>query len=193
MENLPKSCIVDKIIPKDSFKSISDLLTKHVNRIRFLSNISEQTINIKQNDQLDAIAIIQIDVKDNVLQSQIFKTINEIITSNVLFKITFNNEYTYAFYDQILFVSEWNQQVIIDYNSPTLDKLYDSMRLQIINHDYKNTDYTTKITNIIKVEELNNKILVLDKNRKQEKQLNKKNEIRKEMKNIEELIKEING
>lgn len=194
MNNIPKMCYQNKIIPKDRFSKNQKSFTEKVERVKLLYVLNEKTINILQENSTDGIIIIQLSLKQKNIPIDIIKQIENDIKHNIIYRIEFDNEYCYGFYDKKLYTTKWNDDLVINYNKHTIDELYKSICLQILN--IESNDYENTILKVERMHEVNKKIKELENKKNKEKQLDRKLECRNEIKKLKlqlEKLGEFNG
>ncbi|MFV0499585.1 MAG: DUF4391 domain-containing protein [Bacilli bacterium] len=191
MEKLPDSCYVGKIIPKDNFKQYRDEFTNKVERIRFMYSISGQTTNYEQTDDADTIVVINLSLKEDTGISNIIKEIEQTINFKILYEIEFNNKKKYGFYDQKLFTTSYDSQIIFDLLANDVVTLYENLKKQIIGSSKKELSVDELVKRQLEIEQLEKEIEKLTKEKSKEMQVNKKNEIRKQIKKLITRVKRL--
>ncbi len=188
MFNLPGTCIVDRIIPKDKFKEKEVLFTSDVERIRWKYLINDKTTNLFQNNPTDAIVVVSLKFKNDNNMNDIIKIIDKSMEYNILFEVEYNKTIQYAFYDKQFFKSKFDDYFKFDLIANDVLSLYDKIKKQIINQEaISDKAIEDIIEEEIRIKNLEKEIKRLKKLKKQEKQINKKNEIRKKIKELERL------
>ncbi|MFV0499481.1 MAG: DUF4391 domain-containing protein [Bacilli bacterium] len=183
MNKLPDSCYVGKIIPKDNFKQYRDEFTSKVERIRFMYNINSQTTNYEQTNDEDAIIVINLSLKDDVDITNVIKEIEQTINYKIIYEVEFNNKKKYGFFDQKLFTTSYDTPISFDLLANDVVALYDNIKKQILGSSKKELSVDELVRRQLEIEQLEKEIEKLTKEKSKEKQVNKKNEIRKEIKN----------
>lgn len=181
MNKLPDSCYVGKIIPKDNFKQYRDEFTSKVERIRFMYNINSQTTNYEQTNDEDAIIVINLSLKDDVDITNVIKEIEQTINYKIIYEVEFNNKKKYGFYDQKLFTTNYDNQITFDLLANDVITLYDNLKKQILGSSRKELSAGELVQRRLEIEQLEKEIDKLTKEKYKEKQVNKKNEIRKQI------------
>ncbi|REC40770.1 DUF4391 domain-containing protein [Chryseobacterium sp. 5_R23647] len=97
MFNLPKSTVVQKVIPKNSFDDYTNTKQKktfseRVSRIVWANKISQDTINIT-GKEVQEIQIFEIELKEKLNIKDLLIIIDKAIPYHIIFKIKFNDEY----------------------------------------------------------------------------------------------------
>lgn len=186
MNKLPDSCYIGKIIPKDNFKNYRDEFTNKVERIRYMYQVSSKTSNYEQNNEEDAVVVINLSLKVDSNIENVIKEISNTINYNLLFEIEYNNQKKYGFYDQKLFTTSYNDSTSFDLIANTTIGLYESLKKQIIGNTTKQLSAQELIERQLEVDRITKEIEKLNKEKVKEKQVNKKNKIRKKIRDLKE-------
>ncbi len=93
--NLPKSTIVDKVIPKNAFDNHTNpkqkkLLSENVEKIRWVNKLSKETINIV-GKELQEIQIFEIILKNNNATDEVIEIIDKAIPYRIIFILVLEN------------------------------------------------------------------------------------------------------
>ena len=200
MFELPKECYVNKFIPKKVFyekvgvsSGLKDEFVNLVERITWLYKISPDTIGIPKTDLIEEIQIFQIDVKEKRIPLSVIKTITKGVQYRILFFIKYNNEFCYSIKVDDIFNTEWNDEIIFDFNAINLEIVYENIVKSII----KENNNSKKFESII--EERNNKIELekrinqLKQKIKSEKQFNRKTELNIELNKLLSELEVLNN
>lgn len=197
---LPKSCEVNKFIPKKTFyekvnisNSIKQDFVDKLEKIYWKYKLSESTINIRKAEEIEEIEIFELVLKEKCNVKNLIKTITKEIPYIILFIINYNDEVKYAIKvgDDIL-TTEWNEEIEFEFVGLNLKEVYDNVVRKFINDDSNES-----INDIIEINkqknELNKKIEILKNKIKHEVQFNKKVELNQELRKLERELTILNG
>ena len=89
MFNLPKSTVVNRVIPKNAFDEFTNTkqkkaFTEKIERIRWLNKLSAETINLSGSD-VKEIQVFQIELKQKDSIPELLKIIDKSIPYRILF------------------------------------------------------------------------------------------------------------
>jgi len=95
MFNLPKSTVVNRVIPKNAFDEFTNTkqkkaFTEKIERIRWLNKLSVETINLSGSD-VKEIQVFQIELKQKDSILELLKIIDKSIPYRILFILVFEN------------------------------------------------------------------------------------------------------
>ncbi len=200
MFNLPKECYVNKFLPKKIFyekvgvsSSTKEEFVNLVDRITWLYKLSPDTIRIPKTDNIEEIQIFQIDVKEKRIPLAIIKTITKGVQYKILFLIKYNDEFCYSIKVDDIFNTEWNDEIIFDFNAINLEIVYENIVKSIIKENNNSKKFE------IIIEERNNKIELekrinqLKQKIKSEKQFNRKTELNIELNKLLSELEVLNN
>jgi hypothetical protein len=200
MFNLPKNCCVNKFIPKKVFYEkvgisslVKDDFVNLVDRITWLYKISEYTIGISKTDNVEEIQIFQIDIREKKIPKSIIKTICKGIPYKILFLIKYNDEYSYSVKVDDIYSTEWNENIIFDFNAINLEIIYENIVKKIINKSEDKRNFEEIIEETNNINDIETKINRLESKLKNEKQFNRKVEINNEIIKLKNELEEINN
>lgn len=195
MINLPKSCLVNKFIPKKVFyeKSNINQITKEefiniVDKIIWLYKLSPETTGINKTEDIEEIETFQIELKEKVIPKNVIKAVTNSIQYKILFILKYNEEFCYLIKLEDIYYTKWNEDINFDFNSINLSNLYVSIAKRILHEENNIKNFNEIIENIYEKKELQDKIDKLTKRIKQENQFNRKVELNQE---LNKLLKEI--
>jgi len=195
MFELPKNCYVNKFLPKKLFyekvgvsSGVKDEFVNLVDRITWLYKLSPDTIGIPKTEKIEEIQIFQIDVKEKQIPLSVIKTIAKGVQYKILFLIKYNNEICYSTKVDDIYTTEWNDNVIFDFNAINLEIVFENIVKQIIKEESNDKKFDEIIELKNNRDNLEKRINQLRQKIKVEKQFNRKVELNKEL-NI--LLKEL--
>ena len=188
MFELPKSCYVNKFIPKKVFyekvgvsSNVKEEFINLVDRITWLYKLSEDTLGLTKTDEIEEIQIFQIDVKEKKVPVNVIKTITKGVKYKVLFVIKYQDDYCYSIKVENIYNSEWNNNIKFNFNAINLEIVYESIVKKIIKEENNEKSFSKIIEENEHKNELEKKISMLKQKIKLEKQFNRKIELNREL------------
>lgn len=198
MFELPKKCYVSKFLPKKLFyekvgvsSGVKDEFVNLVDRITWLYKLSPDTIGITKTDNIEEIQIFQIDVKERRIPLSVIKTITKGVQYKILFLIKYDDEFCYSIKVDDIFTTDWNDEIIFDFNAINLEIVYENIVKSIIKEEDNTKKFEEIIDNRNIKSDLEKKINNLKQKIKNEKQFNRKVEINKELNKYQKELEEI--
>lgn len=195
MINLPKSCLVNRFIPKKVFyeKSNINQITKEefiniVDKITWIYKLSPETIGINKTKDIEEIEVFQIELKEKVVPKNVIKAVTNSIQYKILFILKYNEEFCYLIKLEDIYYTNWNEEINFEFTSINLSNLFESIAKSILHEESNTKNFNEIIENINEKKELQDKIEKLTKKIKQENQFNRKVELNQE---LNKLLKEI--
>ena len=168
MFELPKSCYVNKFIPKKVFyekvgvsSNVKEEFIKLVERITWLYKLSEDTIGLTKTNEIEEIQIFQIDVKEKKVPVNVIKTITKGVKYKVLFVIKYQDDYCYSIKVENIYNSEWNNNIKFNFNAINLEIVYESIVKKIIKEENNEKSFSKIIEENEHKNELEKKISML--------------------------------
>ena len=195
MFELPKDCYVNKFLPKKIFyekvgvsSGVKDEFVNLVDRITWLYKLSPDTIGITTTENIEEIQIFQIDIKEKKVPMSVIKTITKGVQYKILFLIKYHNEFCYSIKVDDIYTTEWNDNIIFDFNAINLEIVYENIVKAIIKEQESSKKFDEIIDNKNALSNLDKRINQLRQKVKNEKQFNKKTELNIE---LNKLLKEM--
>ena len=201
MFNLPKSCEVNKYIPKKTFyekiglsTAVRDDFVNLIDKIIWKYKLSEDTLGVNKTDKVEEIQIFEINLKEKKFPKNIIKLITKSIPYKILFVIHYNEDVCYSIKVDYIYFTNWNEDINISFDGLNLETIYENIVKSIIKENESKKDFETLLEDKSKHIELSKKLEQLKNKIKIEKQFNKKVELNRQIKKIEqELEVIING
>ena len=200
MFELPKSCYVNKFIPKKIFyekvgvsSNVKEEFINLVDRITWLYKLSEDTLGLTKTEEIEELQIFQIDVKEKRIPINVIKTITKGVQYKVLFVIKYQDDYCYSIKVEDIYNSNWNDNIEFDFNAINLKALYEKIVKKIIKEDTNEKSFSKIIEDNMYKTELEKKISKLQQKIKSERQFNRKVELNKELNDLIKEMEEINN
>ncbi len=196
MFELPKECYVNKFLPKKIFyekvgvsSGVKDEFVNLVDRITWLYKLSPDTIGIPKTDDIEEIQIFQIDIKEKKVPISVIKTITKGVQYKILFFIKYNNDYCYAIkVDDMLYISEWNDDIKFDFNAINLERVFENIVKSVMKEENNQKQFNQILEEKSTITDLQKKINQLQQKIKSEKQFNRKIELNKELNNLNRIM-----
>lgn len=188
MFELPKSCYVNKFIPKKVFyekvgvsSNIKEEFINLVERITWLYKLSEDTLGLNKTEEIEELQIFQIEVKEKRIPINVIKTITKGVQYKVLFVIKYQDDYCFSIKVEEIYNSEWNENIVFNFNAINLRTLYENIVKKIIKEENNENVFSKIIEDNEYKKELEKKINKLQQRIRNEKQFNRKVELNKEL------------
>lgn len=197
MIDLPKSCIVNKEIPKKIFyeKGISKqaklVFTTVLEKIVWFYKISENTLNIVKSENIEEIHILILELKEKRFLKIIIREITKLIPYKLLFVIKYKEEFWYGMEEEEIYFSEWNKEINFDFSKKKLDEIYESMIKSILNEENNEENLETLLERKRKIDILKKKEKLTEKKMKSEPQFNRKVELNQELRKLTQELEEL--
>lgn len=201
MFNLPKSCEVNKYIPKKIFykrldvsTSIKDDFINLIDKIIWKYKLSEDTLGVNKTDKVEEIQVFEMNLKEKKFPKNIIKVITKAIQYPILFEVRYKDDVCYSIKADDIYFTNWNENINFSFNGLNLETVYENIVKSIIKETETKKTFETLLEDKSKQLQLSKKLQHLKNKMKTEKQFNKKVEINKQVKQIEqELEVIING
>lgn len=188
MFELPKDCYVNKFLPKKIFyekvgvsSGVKDEFVNLVDRITWLYKLSPDTVGIPKTEKIEEIQIFQIDVKEKKIPLSVIKTITKGVQYKILFIIKFQNDYCYSIKVDDIYFTDWNENIVFDFNAINLEIVYENIVKIIIKEENNFKKFEEIIEEKTYRQDLEKRINQLKQRIKKENQFNKKVELNKEL------------
>lgn len=200
MFELPKSCYVNKFIPKKIFyekvgvsSNVKDEFINLVEKITWLYKLSEDTLGLTKTEEIEELQIFQIDVKEKRIPINVIKTITKGVQYKVLFVIKYQDNYCYSIKVEEIYNSNWNDNIDFNFNGINLKTVYENIVKKIIKEEENENTFSKIIEDNTYKNELEKKISRLKQKIKTEKQFNRKVELNTELNTLIREMEEINN
>ena len=197
MLNLPKSCIVDKFIPKKTFyekvniaSNVKNEFIDLIDKIVWKYKLSEDTIKINKTKEVEEIEIFEITLKERKIPKSVINIIIKAIPYKILFVLKYKEDSCYVINAEQIYFSTWNEDINLDFTGINLESIYQNIVKKIIKEESNNSNFSDIIENKQLKEQLLKKIDVLKNKIKQERQFNKKVELNQELRRLEKEMEE---
>lgn len=199
MIQLPLSCVVDKFIPKKTFyekvnisNSIKEEFAQKLSKIHWKYKLSEDTINISKNEEIEEIEIFELELKEKYNSKNLIAIITKNIPYPILFYIKYENEFQYAIkYSEEIYFSEWNNEITFTFNGLNMRMIYDNIVRKITNIDKSVNDLEKEINKQNNILNLEKEISKLESKIRSEKQFNIKVQYNEQIAKLKKKIEEL--
>ena len=196
MIELPKSCVVDKFIPKKTFyekvnisNSIKEEFIDKLSKIYWKYKISEDTINISKTEDIEEIEVFELELKEKYNCKNLIRTITKNIPYPILFYIKFENEFQYAIkYNEEIYFNDWNNEISFNFNALNMEIIYSNIMKSIVNIEQSVKDLDNEIHRQNEILKMENEIKKLESKIRSEKQFNIKVQYNEEINKIRKVI-----
>ena len=196
MFNLPEKTALRKLIPKKHiYEAFSDDLTaekkklfdEDIKSITVVNEISPQSINIAETEQIGAIFVVEISLKKPDFQEKNIISIAKLFNQNMIFSLKFKDNFVPAVYmkNGTFLQGAWRKELSLELNGLNLDEVWDNFIIQIGDIQLEgNNSVEEQVALDNKRQELTVKIEVLKRRIYKEKQARRKYDLNKELKQL---------
>ena len=212
MFNLPKSTIVNKIVPKNAFDEYTNSKQKQrfsdkISRIRWVNKLSPETINLS-GEEVKEIQIFHIELKIKEQITDLLTIIDKAIPYHILYVLSFEESRMLITAqkhihptNEDLAVIDWNFSTewvdIENFNfqlnlKKSLDFVFEDICFQISGDGQKDKSIAELISQEQQKKQLEKRIEKLKSEIKRCKQFNKKVELNQVLLNCEKNLKQLN-
>lgn len=199
MINLPKTCEVNKILPKKVFyekanisSSIKEEFVDKVEKIYWKYKISESNINISKTDKIEEIQVFEITLKEKNEIKNVIRVITKAIPYPILFKLMYNEGYIYAIkFEEDILYSTWNEDIDFQIKGFDLTEVYNNLVRQIAKLDDTKKELQEDIDKLKQIQELGKQIAITQNKMHKEKQFNIKVEYNKQLMELRNKLEEL--
>ena len=216
MLGLPKSTEFNRFIPKQKFykdlytkKSLpsktKNYFVKKIKSITWENKIDHTTMNIAKGKLVEEIEVFRVELYDYEIDDSVLYTIDENIPYHILFVFEYNNKRKYTLsYKEIsretetitihkIFESDWVSEYedLLKFSGISLDNMYENLLNIISNNEldkFSGDTLKERVINNIDYEKIQKQVNNLSKKVKNEKQFNKKVELKTELKDLKKKI-----
>lgn len=198
MFKLPKTCIVNKFIPKTLFykkvnmaTSVKKEFTSLVEKITWLYKIAPDTLGVNKTNDIEELEIFEIQLKEKQLPKNVIKVIAKSISYPILFIIKYQTDLCYSIKVEDSYYSEWNDNIEFDFNYNNLNSIYENIVKKIIKEEKSSHSFNEIIIINAQKQELEKQITKLKRKIINEKQFNRKVELNHELRKLEQEMETI--
>ena len=196
MFNLPEKTALRKLIPKNHiYEAFSDdftaekkkLFDEDIKSITVVNEISPQSINIAETEQIGAIFVVEISLKKPDFQEKNIISIAKLFNQNMIFSLKFKDNFVPAVYmkNGTFLQGAWRKELSLELNGLNLDEVWDNFIIQIGDIQLEgNNSVEEQVAIDNKRQELTVKIEVLKRRIYKEKQARRKYDLNKELKQL---------
>jgi len=195
--NLPNSTKLNQFIAKYKLSdriNNGKIIFSNINKITWKYKLSPTTSNIQKTPVVEEIHIFEIELKSKEIPKKAIVEIDKLIHYPLLYRFTYEDDFCYGISllsEKQYFFSQWGEDIEFDFSAFNLEQVYEN----IVKKFLKNVDSSKNLTLNI---ELNNRILVLQKDInsltnkiKKEKQFKKQLELSRLLKPKEKELEDL--
>jgi hypothetical protein len=216
MLGLPKTTEFNRRIPKKKFyenlsvtPAIRKALTEQIKTIYWRNKLATTTLNLAHGEQVTEVEVFEVRLNSPKLDENVLRLIDREIPYHILFVMEYEGRYQAVMgYKEIAgsgkatfkvdryYYTEWveENQLPLHLEGLTMDAIYENFVRQIAG-DSLNSNENATLKESVELqkyrEQLEKRMAMLRKKFKREKQLNRKMELRAELKQLEEERKEL--
>ena len=213
MLGLPQSTEFNKRILKQKFYenlTVSPVIKKafaeQIKIIYWRNKIAASTVNLSDGEQVTEIEVIEIRLNAPELDENVLRQIDREIPYYILFLLEYDDKYRAvigykeavtagktAFKVEQYYYSEWleEQELPVHLEGLTLDAIYENFVRQIAGeklNDERSTTLKESVEKQKQREQLKKQIAMLEARMRKEKQLNRKMELKAELKKMQKIL-----
>lgn len=194
MLNLPSTVLVNRVMPKKAFyehlkttAAIKEQFVQQIERIEMLASIKEASIHISGDKDVAEIDVLALYLKGADVPYEAIKLIAHSVPNKLLFVCIVGESCKLLVRRDGLYETVWmpTDSTALELMGSTLGKLWDSISSQVIFGDASPVDLSGRLECKKSIEELQLELERIEKKRKSEKQIAKKNalfDLRREIK-----------
>lgn len=164
-----------------------------ISKIVILNEISPASINIQEGEQVKAIFVVQVVLKEKNYNERNLVLLSKLFGQNMIFVLQYEEEYQLAIYQTRLLASDWYEEEIkLAITGLSLDKVWEQMVSQIsgiVASDENTLDEQIALEE--QKTQLKNKITELEKKARKEVQSKRKYEMFQRMKEYQKQLEEL--
>jgi hypothetical protein len=188
--NLPKDCLVNKFIPKNTFSNkttltsrIKDDFTQSIQKITWKYKLSPETLSIPVSWQVEEIQVFEIELKEKSIPQNVLRVIDKLIPYPILYVFIYGDNFAYGITlkddpNKSYYFSEWNEPIEFDFHAINLEKVYQNIIKKFIRQvSTESMSFTEVVATDKKISTLSAEILALKNKIQAEKQFKKKLEL----------------
>lgn len=186
---LPSTVLVEKAMPKKLFyeflattAAVKDEFVRLIERIDMVASIKEETLHILAGGEVDEIDVLGLclragDGGDAEVPYAAIDLIAKCVPNKVLFACEANGTVKLLVRRDRLYETTWLPcgEASVELRGATLSELWDSLSSQVVFGDGSPIDFTGRVERKNRIEVLQSELVAVNKKRKNEKQIAKRN------------------
>lgn len=198
MLGLPKSTEINKqLYKKDVYKAFAmdskakEAFDKDVSKLYIANEISPASVNIAAGEQVDAIFVLRVVLKDKSFSEKTISSISKLISQNMVMVLEYESESKLAVYYKKLYQTEWQsaEDITLLISGLSLDTAWENIVKTISGGTWGvEIDLATGLAEKERKEKIEKEIKLLEKQAWNEKQPKKKFDL---VQKINKLKKEL--
>lgn len=206
MLGLPSTVLVGKTMPKKLFyeflattAAVKDEFVRLIERIDMVASIKEETLHILAGGEVDEIDVLGLCLRAGdgggaEVPYAAIDLIAKSVPNKVLFACEANGTVKLLVRRDRMYETTWlpRSKVTVELRGATLSELWDSLSSQVVFGDSSPVDFAGRVERKSRIEVLQSELAAVDKKRKNEKQIAKRNalfdrarEIKRELARLE--------
>lgn len=210
--NWPKTTEIGKFLAKERFYAQNTLtgtlkqaLVDDIEKITISNRLARDTLNVDAGTEFPEILVLKIKLKHKKINEKLLDALDKTICAGyVLFILEYGDKQCASIAYKMInskdsstidrrWTTNWSDDLDLELRGTTLDKIYESLITQISNGRIQ-TDYgslASAVNNDIERAKLEKQIIDLEQKLHRTVQLNKKFEIKDQIRKIEAKVKEL--
>ncbi len=176
MFDLPKSAYINKTIPKNRFEKL-----KNIQKIIWLYNLSEKTLNLEADEKLQEIQIFKI-ISPNYTKNELFQ-----IQKKIPYPILFILDDGFGMFDKDKFY--FKEKITPNFSAKTSKELFENLLREFFEVKYDDFNRAKELDS--KIKSIKKEIESLKSKIKKEKQFKYKVELNKKLLRLQGELKDL--
>ena len=202
MLDLPSTVLVNRVMPKRAFYehlkttvAIKEQFVQQVERIEMVASIKEASIHIPGNKDVAEIDVLALYLKGAVVPYEAIELVARSIPNKLLFVCTTGESYKLLVRRDRLYETEWMpvDDANLELMGSTLGELWDSISSQVVFGSTSPVDLNGRLERKRRSEALRLELKQVERKRKSEKQIAKRNALFDRKRAIEAELSRLEG
>lgn len=202
MLNLPSTVLVNRVMPKKAFyehlkttAAIKEQFVQQIERIEMVASIKEASIHIPSDKDVAEIDILALYLKGPDVPREAIELIARSIANKLLFVCLSEESCKLLVRRDRLYETEWmpTDDAKLELMGSTLGELWDSISSQVVFGDANSVDLAGRLERKRRIEALRLELEQVERKRKSEKQIAKKNALFDRKRAIEAELSRLEG
>lgn len=202
MLDLPSTVLVNRVMPKKAFyehlkttAAIKEQFVQQVERIEMVASIKEASIHIPGDKDVEEIDVLAFRLKGADVPYEAIELVARSIPNKLLFVCTTEESYKLLVRRDRLYETEWVSvdDAKLELAGSTLGELWDSIASQVVFGDANSVDLAGRLERKRWIEALRLELGQVERKRKSEKQIAKRNALFDRKRAIEAELSRLEG
>ncbi len=202
MLNLPSTVLVNRVMPKKAFyehlkttAAIKDQFVQQIERVEMVASIKEASIHIPGNKDVAEIDVLALHLKGADVPYEAIELVARSIPNKLLFVCLADESCKLLVRRDRLYETEWMSAVNakLELMGSTLGELWDSISSQVVFGDANSIDLAGRLERKRRSDALRLELEQVERKRKSEKQIAKRNALFDRKRAIEEELSRLEG